>query len=1188
MKYLLLGFIIVASFFQVFSYKNLREEEFRDLDQFEKDILYLEQKLKGDENLKIRLINEKKLEKLIDNEIEEKSHLSLNPEFQDKNQEEIEEIEREYEEGEIPRLQSGKNGKSPLNLEKLKSAYKDYCLKDMESGKIPKDVKDMNLKEKLEAFNRGPCSPVIMMPGILGTSLQVQIDCEKLQKSNPEIFKACGWNTCNSYIPLVRNPPKSEYRLWIGGLTSPMSIFSLGTSNNEHSKCFGNLMSMTFHKDAKNSQEKYSSVEGVSVTIQGDTPGTRDQSQCGDTSIGRLFYSESIDWLDCAFNGYDNMQQLFLAMGYVPGITYQSVPYDFRKAVGDVNSSKKLKKSLINLNKFTGKKTHIITHSYGSLHTLYTLNQFTQDFKDKYINTWIPTGGPLSGAPKVINGFLNTDQDFIQQFGSIFGKALIVGIQFSSQRMINEGSLSMFDLFPKDVQFRHKDQEWMKEILKRVEYERVITSDRQGGVWDQDVPLDFLPEPSEICRPGQGENQYCKTYIYNQIEEHLAQIEDKKFYLKTEEMIEMLKQYSTDKEVIDKFNDSYYVDAFLNLVNPGVKVTNVYGAFEKVNTQFEFQEDPKIYTNREEYYFPNITSYTFGDGTVSSSSALMGPLKWIYENRKGEQSSYKPVKLVEMCSKYGIKDEPYDEIQEDGQKVYTKSGYQGLDCSCFYTEKLSNCEHSCMISEPFYLQFIANTLAGKEISAYLKGDLEMPYFDHYSLSDFIGQCPNLFPDDIDDDLTKNIEIQEGKNWLPKFHLKSKKNENLDQNLGHKNSVEQQIIELKMKTRFGNSYSGIIQLGTDKQELSAMFDTGSSTIWFTDSDCDTCAKAGIENFYTCSASKACRKSSYHKEIQYGKGNIKGRQCQDQLTIGDKVIKNQDFLSVYSVNDFTQFPADGLIGLGSTQLNDGYPTMMDNLYSQNLIDNKIFAMVLSPSNSLSSFLDIGALDHNLYQGSITYLPVKEKSQYWAVHITELFMKNQKGEGFGIKKDGNITNWQLISQQLVIDSGTSIITFPYNDVQAILQILASFGHSCYFEKQKYQQIFCEMPAKGGASDFPVLGVMVKGYNGEEIEIDLDPSTYIVCDVFSLKGCIIRITILDLDDVAIFGDLFMQSFYTVFDITNSQIGFGYINEEYFTHAKQHGSVRNSKIIKDQQGAEQNVSYIQMKQYIQHDKNHE
>lgn len=49
-------------------------------------------------------------------------------------------------------------------------------------------------------------------------------------------------------------------------------------------------------------------------------------------------------------------------------------------------------------------------------------------------------------------------------------------------------------------------------------------------------------------------------------------------------MIEMLKQYSTDKEVIDKFNDSYYVDAFLNLVNPGVKVTNVYGAFEKVNT----------------------------------------------------------------------------------------------------------------------------------------------------------------------------------------------------------------------------------------------------------------------------------------------------------------------------------------------------------------------------------------------------------------------------------------------------------------------------------------------------------------------------------------------------------------------------------------------------------------------------
>jgi hypothetical protein len=40
----------------------------------------------------------------------------------------------------------------------------------------------------------------------------------------------------------------------------------------------------------------------------------------------------------------------------------------------------------------------------------------------------------------------------------------------------------------------------------------------------------------------------------------------------------------------------------------------------------------------------------------------MGPLKWIYENKKGGNKSNKPVKLVEMCSKMDIKDEANDQV----------------------------------------------------------------------------------------------------------------------------------------------------------------------------------------------------------------------------------------------------------------------------------------------------------------------------------------------------------------------------------------------------------------------------------------------------------------------------------------------------------------------------------------------
>lgn len=41
----------------------------------------------------------------------------------------------------------------------------------MKTGKLPKDSSKMNLRERLDAFNKGPCSPTILMPGILGSKL---------------------------------------------------------------------------------------------------------------------------------------------------------------------------------------------------------------------------------------------------------------------------------------------------------------------------------------------------------------------------------------------------------------------------------------------------------------------------------------------------------------------------------------------------------------------------------------------------------------------------------------------------------------------------------------------------------------------------------------------------------------------------------------------------------------------------------------------------------------------------------------------------------------------------------------------------------------------------------------------------------------------------------------------------------
>ena len=51
----------------------------------------------------------------------------------------------------------------------------------------------LTLEEHIDAFNAGPCNPIVLVPGLAGTSLQIKIDCELLLIARPDIFKGCGW-----------------------------------------------------------------------------------------------------------------------------------------------------------------------------------------------------------------------------------------------------------------------------------------------------------------------------------------------------------------------------------------------------------------------------------------------------------------------------------------------------------------------------------------------------------------------------------------------------------------------------------------------------------------------------------------------------------------------------------------------------------------------------------------------------------------------------------------------------------------------------------------------------------------------------------------------------------------------------------------------------------------------------------
>ena len=56
-----------------------------------------------------------------------------------------------------------------------------------------KNPSDLTRKEYIKEFAQGPCTPAVVIPGIGGSKLRVEIDCEKFKAAHPTDFKQCGW-----------------------------------------------------------------------------------------------------------------------------------------------------------------------------------------------------------------------------------------------------------------------------------------------------------------------------------------------------------------------------------------------------------------------------------------------------------------------------------------------------------------------------------------------------------------------------------------------------------------------------------------------------------------------------------------------------------------------------------------------------------------------------------------------------------------------------------------------------------------------------------------------------------------------------------------------------------------------------------------------------------------------------------
>lgn len=571
--------------------------------------------------------------------------------------------------------------------------------------------------EYLKEFAKGPCTPVIVLPGIAGTKLMVNIDCPTLKASEPELFATCGWSTCTP--SLFSTSPKSEYSAWVPDIISPITLVALGS---KHKSCFAGILGVKWRSD----QEKYviQDIKGVTIQPFGLTESTLSKSRCGFDAISSIM--PVLDILTPKkYLLYDSLRVELESRGYRAGLTMQAMPYDWRLSMHKNQVAQKMEKIIEKMNQVTGKKVSIVAHSFGNLNTLNVLSKMSQEKKDRLIKRYMAIAPPYLGSPGVWNMMIGGSNEY---------SVLHMGITFWVMKRTLATFQGGFDLIPRNSWSMHKNEPWLQSIRKRVADEKGTPF--TGSVSDaDDIVKKLLPPISSRCYPNtwSGRSVYCDTGM----EEFFNMGSIKGQTVHVDNMLESLKSYSYSATPAKLFELDRANTEYSKLANPGVETVLIYSTIKQTPREFHYNDDPRKYTVADDSTFltPDRQLTGNGDGTVLATSVLYPGFKWAYEFMKG-QSGAKPVVFAEACSNYGG---VIDQVYQSGKTV-TKNQFQGIGCTCNSFSD-SACDHVGLISESKVVNYVANSLADN-LSANPK-----LFFDGQpdtKIADFVNTCSLLY------------------------------------------------------------------------------------------------------------------------------------------------------------------------------------------------------------------------------------------------------------------------------------------------------------------------------------------------------------------------------------------------------------------------------------------------------------
>uniref|UniRef100_A0A8C0GRZ5 Peptidase A1 domain-containing protein n=1 Tax=Chelonoidis abingdonii TaxID=106734 RepID=A0A8C0GRZ5_CHEAB len=310
-----------------------------------------------------------------------------------------------------------------------------------------------------------------------------------------------------------------------------------------------------------------------------------------------------------------------------------------------------------------------------------------------------------------------------------------------------------------------------------------------------------------------------------------------------------------------------------------------------------------------------------------------------------------------------------------------------------------------------------------------------------------------------------------------------------------------------------SYYGAISIGTPPQNFLVLFDTGSSNLWVPSTYCQSQACTTHTRFNP-SNSSTYSSNGQTFSLQYGSGSLTGVFGYD--TIQDVSITKQEFglSETEPGTSFVYAQFDGILGLAFPAIAaGGATTVMQGLIQENLISASLFSFYLSDGGELL----FGGIDSNLYSGQIVWTPVTQDA-YWQI---------------GIEGGSNISNgrtpigWCSSGCQGIVDTGTSLLTAPQAIFSELMEDIGAQENS-----DGEYVVSCS-----SIDSMPTISFTIS-----RTSFPLSPSAYVLQS--NSTECVVGISPTYLPSqngqpLWILGDVFLRSYYSVYDLGNSQVGF-------------------------------------------------